>query len=111
MAIQEMNLAWSLGEDATFTVTMNPVMGIAGWTLEFFMKTVATSPVVVLTKTIGNGITVLDSVNGIFTVQVLRADTEALGFGIYSFSVRRIDSGLNTELVRGAISVLPSAGG
>ena len=54
---------------------MSPATGISGWSLQFTLRKNYGDPSPLLTKTIGSGITVTDSVNGVFKIAIADADT------------------------------------
>lgn len=89
---------------------MQPVTNITGWALQFTLKRHPADAVALVTKTTaGGGITVTDAVNGLFTINMLSADTTAAGVGDggYVYDVQRVDSGNRIVLAFGPISIMP----
>ena len=81
------------GEDVTLSFTMNPVVDITGWTLEFNIEQSGT---VVLTKSAS----VTDGPNGLFSVSLTDADTDGLANN-YTYDVWRTDDGSESVLAIG----------
>lgn len=87
-----------VGEDLTLAFTVTGESDITGWTISFAVGSV--------TKTSGGGgITMLTNVA---TVTLGAADTTALGPGAAAYRLRRTDSGNNTVLAYGQVSLYPS---
>ncbi len=84
------------------------VTAINGWHLQFILRRRPGQPALI-TKTTGSGITITDAVNGVFAVQLSKADLAALAPGKYWYSALRTDSGFEDVLAYGEVMVLPSA--
>ena len=103
---EEQNWKMFLGEDVTATVNPEVPGGpITTWTLALNIANGA--GVVVITKTP----TIADGPNGIFTFNIAHADTGALGVGQYNYDVSRTDSGSDTVLLTGTITMSKRGGG
>jgi hypothetical protein len=100
------NISFYRGEDVTLVVTMNPVVDISGWSLQFTVRAALDLLPIAITKTVGAGITITNGPGGIFRVVILRDDTVALAVGTYLFDIQRIDSGYYTELLIGQLALL-----
>ena len=59
------NISFYKGEDVVLTVTMSPATNISGWTLQFTLRKQYGDTTALVTKTIGSGITITDSTNGV----------------------------------------------
>src|SRR5579862_9901579 len=101
------NISFYKGEDVTLTVTMSPTTNIAGWTLQFTVRTSYGDPNALLTKTTGSGITITNAGSGIFTITIASADSSGLAQRAYVFDIQRIDSGNRTVLTIGNLTLLP----
>jgi hypothetical protein len=101
------SLSCVYGEAVEITLTMDapPVGGVAGWTLGFWVrKDTLAGSLVVVTKTSGSGITLVDAVAGIWTVLLSSADTKQTT-GTYLFDLWRTDAGDETALAQGRFSI------
>jgi hypothetical protein len=101
------NISFYKGEDVTLTVTMTPATNITGWTLQFTVRKSYGDSTALITKTIGAGITVTDSTNGIFTVAIASGDTTNLDQRAYVFDIQRTNGGNRTVLTIGNLTLLP----
>jgi hypothetical protein len=99
MAAQAQTIAYYVGEDKEVTFTMSPVEDITGWSITFTMRAVFNVLPVLIQKTVGVGITILNGPAGVFRVQLLSADTVGLEPGTYLYDVQRTDVSNYTELV------------
>ena len=114
---------FSLGrqEDGLLTVNMNPPTAIGGWNIvatiqERFggisgkiVKSVASG----FSASSGNdrsGISVLDSGQGRFRIQLNASETSGWDFKNYVFTVERRDSGSRTILSQGHLLLNPNTG-
>lgn len=96
------------GEAVTITVTLTGSGSITGWTL---VCKISNPPYVaaLVTRTIGSGVTITDAANRIITITLTSAQTTLLGAGAYKWSLARTDSGSETVLTVGSITINPSA--
>ena len=100
------------GEDLTFTALPAPGTSglIAGWNLLYSIRAgLRPTDPVLITKTMANGITLVNVATGNFTIVVTDADLLALGPGLYRWDVWRIDPGFQTCLAYGRLSVMNAA--
>ena len=66
MAIAQPTAAvFEYGQDATHTITLNPVESVVGWTVLYEVRAY-NGGTVLITKTTGTGVTTTDSANGVF---------------------------------------------
>jgi hypothetical protein len=100
------NLSISKGEDVTVTDTITAT-DITGWSLTFSLKRQYGDASALLTKTVGAGITITSAGSGIFTVAIARADTTGLDPRTYVYDIQRTDSGHQTVLTTGNLTLLP----
>lgn len=106
MASAAQNFSYFKGEDVTVTVTMVPVISISGWSLVFSVKNLYDDTAPVLQKTsLAGEISITDPTNGVF-VLLLPAAT-ALTPRSYYFEFARVNSGSETVLVYGSMTVKP----
>jgi hypothetical protein len=96
------------GEAVEITLTMDeaPASGVSGWTLGFWLKKDQGSdpPAVIVTKTSGSGITLVDAVNGVWTIDLSSTNTKQ-AVGSYYFDVWRTDAGDETALAQGRLLI------
>jgi hypothetical protein len=93
------------GEDVLLTDTLRPPGGITGWAITFTLKKLYTDQTVLITKTVGNGISIIDPINGVFTVGLSALDTN-LPAGDYLYTIARTDTGAHTVLTYGPVKIL-----
>ena len=100
------NWVMFLGEDVT-VISPPEVPGgpITGWTLALTIANAA--GVVVITKVP----TIADGPNGIFTFAIAHSDTASLAVGQYPYDVSRTDTGSDTTLLTGTITMSRRGGG
>ena len=99
------------GEDATITVTIysdaaqTTPQNITGWSIQFVVhgQGFATA---IITKTVGNGITLTTPASGVLTITLAAADTASLIPGQYTFSIARTDTGAAANLTEGNLNLL-----
>jgi hypothetical protein len=99
MSVQS-NVAFFQGEDVTLNFQLGPPQDISAWTLTSSVKdklggTVQFSPAVSL----------IDGGRGRFKLTLTRTNTSNLPAGDYVWDVRRTDSGFNTVLAHGEMTV------
>lgn len=99
------NFEFFRGEDRVQPFYANPEQNIAGWTIEFYIFDPHKDEVLV-TKTLGSGITSLDDTVGQLTVTFLAANTDDLPKRIYYYELWRTNAGYNTLLSYGDIRLL-----
>jgi hypothetical protein len=93
-------------EDGILTVSMTPPTPIGGWTLQFSVCTRfgGTSPLVTKSCASGyngtSGITITNSGQGFFAVQLKSADTSGLDPGNFAYVIERLDSGARSLIVQ-----------
>jgi hypothetical protein len=84
------------GDDKTLRITIDNDGSIAGWALSFIFKRSRfdADADALFTKTVGDGVTISDAVNGVVDVQIDRADTVDAGPGMsYWYDLVRTDTG------------------
>ena len=101
------NFSFYKGEDVAISDTMSPATAIAGWSLQFTVRKKFGDATALVTKTTGAGITITDSVNGVFKITLAGADTAGLDLTAYVYDIQRIDSGSRTVLTIGNMTLLP----
>jgi hypothetical protein len=99
MSVQS-NVAIFQGEDVSLNFTLTPPADITGWTIVSTIKdklggTTQFTPVVTIT----------DAGRGKFKAALPRANTSSLSPGDFVWDVRRTDSGNNTVLAHGELTV------
>lgn len=98
-------------QDLSLRFTMDEVTSIASWAVTFSVKlrsATGTLGSALVTKTVGSGVTLTDTTNGIITVTLADTDTssltltEALSAGErYVWDLKRTDAGSEVVLARG----------
>ena len=91
-------------EQTTTGVTGGPDVNITGWALVFSMKKKLTGAVV-LTKSIGSGITITSGSEGRADVVLSDTDTDTMVPGDYVYDLKRDDPGAEAILTVGTITV------
>jgi hypothetical protein len=96
----------------TLNVTLSPVVDITGWALTFTIKLdPGDAGTVLVTKTVGSGITITDGPNGKADVVIAEADGEKLlADHEYDYDLWRTDSGNKTPLTFGRIKLRERVG-
>jgi len=101
-------------EDGQFVVQMSPPNPIGGWTLQWTMmrRFGGISGLIVKSCASGygtnqSGISVLNSGNGQLQINIYSPDTSGLNFGVYAQNLVRLDSGFNTVLLEGFLTLGP----
>lgn len=101
MAIESNVTGIFSGEDRSIQFTVKDSAGAAvdvtGWAISFVAGNV--------TKTVGSGVTLTTPAAGVVTVALGATDTTAL-LGGNNYKLRRTDTGYNTVLAYGSITVL-----
>ena len=98
---QKNNISIYKGEATQLAFTMTPTTDITGWTLTFSLKPNASDPTASLT--IAGAIT--NAAAGTFTITISHAQTGGLASGTYAYDVQRTNSGSETVLSIGVITV------
>lgn len=102
------NFSFYKGEDVTLTVSPSQnVVNITGWSIAFSVRAQpnSNSPVLI-TKTVGAGVTLSSPTAGQFTVAIADADTASLAAGTYYFDIQRTDNGHVTVMTIGQITLV-----
>lgn len=103
------------GSDVTITDTIYEADGftrknITGWALEATFAPLDTMTIDDdLTKTIGDGVTITDGVNGVCEIVLLAADTADMRSVDWEWALWRIDAGFKHPLSLGTITVAETA--
>ena len=96
---------WFIGEDRTLEFTVVDSAGtaqnITGWALEWVLRDAPGNATALLTKTVGDGITITDGAAGRCDVAIADTDTESLSPNLLFHTLRRTDDGLETVLAFG----------
>lgn len=114
MAI-EASISFYKGEAILLTVTITPVTNITGWSITFTLRDKYTGAVL-LTKSVGTGVTITDGPGGVFTVLLTKANT-SIGQALASnrtpvealFDIRRTDTGSEAALTVGDVEISPGS--
>lgn len=95
------------GTDITLQFSMTPVTNVTGWTVLLSFKKNVSDNTFIKQYATGSGVTVTDVGNGVWSVNISRADTLLFTVvpGTYCYSFERTDSGFATVLVYGAFQV------
>ncbi len=99
MSVQS-NLEFFQGEDIFLTLVLTPPQDITGWTLQGTVRNALGG-----TVQFSYAGVVSDAGRGTFTITWGRSNTSTLAPGDYVWDVRRTDSGKNTVLAHGQITV------
>ena len=98
------NMAFKRGQDLKIRASMSPSKSVSGYSLTFTVKD-SIGGTTRITKTVGSGITVINSGKGIVDISLGASDTSALSVQRYVWDIRRTDSGYNRELAGGELSL------
>ena len=85
----------------TLRVTMSPATDITGWT---FILTIRQDGI---SKFSSTTTVVEDAANGIFTISMTGTQTGTLPLGFYDYDIWRTNSGSETQLCIGPLTVTP----
>jgi hypothetical protein len=99
MSVQS-NLEFFQGEDILLTFSLVPPQDITGWTLTGTVRNQLGG-----TSQFTFSPSVTDAGRGVFTASWSRSQTSGLSPGDYVWDIRRTDSGKNTVLAHGQITV------
>jgi hypothetical protein len=104
------SFSFRVAEDCPIDVQITPVEDITDWSLVFTAVPDggAGANAAALKYTAGPGIRVIDGPNGRLRVTIASADTLLLTPGVYSWEVRRTDTGNNRAEAEGVFYLLPS---
>lgn len=100
-------------EDATLNVPLTPAAPIGAWNLRFLMTQRFGDTSGLITKSVASGynavsgITVTNSGQGVFTVNLRANDTSGLEYGNYAYQLERLDSGNRSVLTEGYLTLRP----
>ncbi|MGK2965508.1 MAG: hypothetical protein ACSLFM_07865 [Tepidiformaceae bacterium] len=104
---------WFSGTDKTLEFTVvdadSVAVNITGWALQWVL-TLKDSRTVMLTKTVGSGITITSGAAGILQVAVADTDTNDFATGrtaLYDYELRRTDAGNEDVLAYGTVVLRP----
>jgi hypothetical protein len=100
------DIQFYVGEDIPINAVLDPVVDISGWAISFVMRFTAGGLPVLVTKTVGSGITIVSGPASTFIIQMLSADTSTLAPGEYVYDVQRTDVGNHRMLVLGTVTLL-----
>lgn len=110
MSVQQ-NESFHRGEDITLRLEVTttgvgggPAVDITGWAISFSMQR-RTPGSIVLSKTVGSGITITDGPNGRADVVLSDDDTNALIPGDYDYDLKRTDSDSEAVLTTGTLTI------
>lgn len=98
------NFEFFCGEDHIQPFYANPETDITGWTIELYLFDPHKDDILI-TKSIGSGITVLDATLGQLTVIFLEADTTNLSKRLYYYELWRTNAGYNNLLSYGNLRI------
>lgn len=98
------NIGFDRGEDITIKVTVAGDGDISGWTLQCDIKSPGGGSAVI-SKTVGNGITITDGANRKFEIALADTDTDKLVGPTYQWGVKRTNAGQEAGLAKGLITV------
>lgn len=112
------NTDFQLGkmEAGTLTVYMAPPVAVGGWTVEFKVQKYFGDSSGLIQKYLASGlngasgITVTNSGQGVFAIDLQKINTSGLPFGNYAYTVERTDSGQETILSIGYMLITPNTG-
>ncbi len=107
------NFSLTLMEAGNVRVGINPPVPIGGMTLQFqvLKRFGGGSGLIIKNVSSGlnalSGITITDSGIGTMNIGIKASDTSGWDYGLYTYSVNRLDSGFQTCLAEGFFSVTP----
>lgn len=94
-------------ERGSMTVSTNPPTAIGGWSLQYTQTLYHGGLTALVTKSMASGfyntsgMTILNSGQGIYSVNLFPAEVSGLDPAAYAYGISRTDSGYQTELVKG----------
>lgn len=102
------------GNDGLITVGVEPPTPIGGWEIQFLATHRFGGVSGIIDRRVASGygagqsgITILNSGQGIFQVNVWAGDTSGSQFGNIVYTAKRLDSGFQTDLALGTIVLQP----
>ena len=98
------NIGFDRGEDITIKVTVTGAGDIITWTLQCDIKSTG-GGAAVISKTVGDGITITDGPNRKFEISLADTDTDKLVGPTYQWGAKRMDAGQEAGLAKGLITV------
>lgn len=99
-----------LGNDVSLPFIPTDVVDITGWTITFtVVSRLPQTNTALLTKTLGDGVTVTNAPGGDFTVSLSSADIQSLGSGQFYYAVTRTNAGFTDEIASGIMDVSSTA--
>lgn len=104
-------------EDGNLQFSMSPATPLGGSYIQFELSKRFGSASGLIIKSIQSGyngvsgITMVNSGNGQLSISYNSVDSSGLDFGVYSYSIQRLDSGSRTNLACGYTILLPSIEG
>lgn len=101
-----LTMSFYTGEDGSINCQLSPIENITGWTLKYTVRKDKSLLPILITKTVGFGITITDAPNSKFTIAMDSADTTAATPGAYFFDIQRTNAGFHSELGIGVLTLL-----
>ncbi len=109
---QNITTSWYQDTDWTLQLTIvdsaKAAKDISGWAITAEVQDLTCK--VVITMTVGSGITIVDGPAGRADVLFSASDSQPLALGRYNYSIRRTDAGSKTMLILGDITLLGECG-
>ena len=99
------NITFFVGESITIACSLNPIVDITAWTLQFTVRKQLGLLPVLITKTTGAGITIVSGPAGTYTVTIDSADTANLAAGDYLYDIQRTGVGTHRVLNVGTLTL------
>jgi len=113
--IPESSIRIVRGTDISLRFTMMNVTAITGWAVTWTLKKLSQGSLgsALISKTVGSGVALTDTTNGIITVTIEDSDTDSLVLNSdldneesYLWDLKRTDAGSETVLARGDLVLL-----
>jgi hypothetical protein len=108
MPVGGIELTMVRGEDVTFTFMPDVPTNITGWSIRWQLRATAGGSISVNKDNVGaGGVLITDSIYGIYTVTVAKADTSGLVIQTlpWYWEARRFDAGSSTALSTGTLMI------
>lgn len=96
------------GQAITIVQSLASPQSILGWTFSFTVRSSPTSSTALITKTSSDGISVIDAINGAWSISLSASDTSSsttMPAGTYYWHTERTDSGSETVLSYGKMLI------
>lgn len=94
-----------VGTNFTIQHTQKDVNGdpqdISGWAMEYTLRKRVKDTTALITKTVGNGITIVDGAAGRVDIVFVPSDTEDIRPGVYAHKLTRTDVGAVGSMIPG----------